>query len=236
MSKTLLCLSGWAQKYDGLEIVFANSSIKNSYKINSLDYSKTNSVDKLFLELKENADCEIAMGWSLGGQILIRAIASNIINPKLLILLASPFQMLKDYRINSGMPQELYKKISNMLDSNSSDMLKEFLTLISMNDRNAKEIIKNLAVDEKNFICIKFWYEELCRFSCFDLDMSQMPPILYFHGSGDVVVNINQKDYFQKYCPNFKSIVYDKCGHAPHLSRLNEIRQAIEDEIKILQL
>ena len=235
MSKTLLCLSGWAQKHDSLEIVFANSSIKNSYKINSLDYLKTDSVDKLFLELKKNADCEIAMGWSLGGQLLIRAVANNIINPKLLILLASPFQMLKDSRINSGMPQELYKKISNMLDNNSSDMLKEFLTLISMNDRNAKEIIKNLAVDEKNFMQLKFWYEELCRFSCFDLDMSQMPPILYFQGSGDVVVNINQKDYFQKYCPNFKSIVYDKCGHAPHLSRLDEIRQAIEDEIKILQ-
>jgi pimeloyl-[acyl-carrier protein] methyl ester esterase len=236
MSKTFLCLSGWAQKHDSLEIVFTNSSIKNIYKINSLDYSKTNSVDELFVELKKNTDCEIAMGWSLGGQILVRAIANNIISPKLLILLASPFQMLKDSRINSGMSQELYKKINIMLDNNSGDMLKEFLTLISMNDRNAKEIIRNLAVDEKNFEQIKFWYEELCRFSCFDLDMSKMPPILYFHGSGDVVVNIAQKEYFQKYCPNFKSIIFDKCGHAPHLSRLNEVRQAIEDEIKRLEL
>ena len=236
MSKTLLCLSGWAQKHDSLEIVFTNSSIKNDYKIYSLDYSNFDSVDDFFQKLKETSHCEIAMGWSLGGQLLIRAIANNIINPKLLILLAPPFQMLKDSRINSGMSQELYKKINDLLDNDSSIMLKEFLILNAMNDRNSKEIIKSLAINQKNFKQIKFWYEELCRFSCFDLDMSKMPAILYFHGSGDMVVNISQKDYFQKYCHNFKSNIFNKCGHAPHISRTQEVYQAIEDEIKHLQL
>ena len=53
MSKTLLCLSGWAQKHDSLEIVFTNSSIKNDYKIYSLDYSNFDSVDDFFQKLKK---------------------------------------------------------------------------------------------------------------------------------------------------------------------------------------
>ncbi len=236
MAQTLLCLSGWAQKHDSLEVIFNGSPIANNYNIRSLDYSIFKNIDDVFDEIKNTTNCKIAIGWSLGGQILVRAIANKIIAPQLLILLAPPFQMLKDHRINSGMPQELYRKVSNMLENNSADMLKEFLILSTMNDRNNKEIIKNLALDEKNFHQIKFWYEELCKFSCFDLDLREMPPILHFHGHGDMVVNISQKDYFQKYCPHFHGITFDRCGHAPHLSRTKEVCKAIEDEMARLKL
>jgi pimeloyl-ACP methyl ester carboxylesterase len=236
MSKSLLCLSGWAQKFDSLEVIFKDHPIEKQYLINSFDYSKFDNVEEVFLELNKIKNCEIALGWSLGGQILVRAIANKIINPQLLILIAPPFQMLKDFRISSGMTQELYHKVKDTLENNSADMLRNFLALSSMNDSNSKEIIKNLAIDEQNFSKLKFWYEELCRFSCFDLDLSNMPRILYFHGIGDMVVHISQKDYFQKYCPNFHSITFEKCGHVPHISRTKEIYQHIEEEITKLEL
>jgi len=236
MSKTLLCLSGWAQKSDSLEVIFKDHPIEKQYLINSFDYSKFDNVDEVFCELKKIKNCEIALGWSLGGQLLVRAVANKIINPQLLILIAPPFQMLKDFRISSGMTQELYHKVKDTLENNSADMLRNFLALSSMNDSNSKEIIKNLAIDEQNFSKLKFWYEELCRFSCFDLDLSNMPRILYFHGIGDMVVHISQKDYFQKYCPNFHSITFEKCGHVPHISRTKEIYQHIEEEITKLEL
>ncbi len=102
MLPNLLCLSGWAQKYDSLEIIFANSSIKEKYAINSLDYSKLNNIENVYLEMNDFGKCEVALGWSLGGQILVRAIANGVIKPEYLILIAAPFQMLKDLRISSN--------------------------------------------------------------------------------------------------------------------------------------
>ena len=139
MSKSLLCLSGWAQKFDSLEVIFKNKSLEKQYFINSFDYSIFDNIDELFLQLKQVKNCEIALGWSLGGQLLIRAIANKIINPQLLILIAPPFQMLKDSRISSGMTQELYHKVKDTLENNSADMLRNFLALSSMNDSNSKE-------------------------------------------------------------------------------------------------
>lgn len=226
---SILCLSGWAQKHNSLETIFNYPRFSShEYRLNSLDYSAFNSLDSLFDGFIKYQNCRIAIGWSMGGQLLLRSIASQIIKPKILILIAPPFQMLKDQRINSGMPKELYRKVQLALQQNSAFFLRDFLALIAKNDRNASEIIKDLAVSEDNFSNLKYWYEVLCDFSCFELDFNNIPPTLYFHGQGDAVVHISQKNYFASKIKNFKEIIFDKCGHAPHISHLQEIRQAIE--------
>ncbi|MFM7621030.1 MAG: alpha/beta fold hydrolase [Alphaproteobacteria bacterium] len=224
----ILCLSGWAQKHDSLEAIFDYTNFFEKYTIKSLDYSALTCADAFFDELKNYHNCQIAIGWSLGGQLLLRSIAQQLIKPKYLILLAPPFQMLKDHRINSGMPQELYRKVQNALQQNSIVFLRDFLALMAKNDRNARQIIEDLAVNEENFHNLKFWYEELCNFSCFDIDFSLMPRTLYFHGHGDAVVHISQKDYFASKINDFQEITFEKCGHAPHISHLQEMRKAIE--------
>jgi pimeloyl-[acyl-carrier protein] methyl ester esterase len=233
---SILCLSGWAQKHNSLEVIFNYPRFSgDEYSLKSLDYSVFKSSESLFDEFAKYQNCHIAIGWSMGGQLLLRSIASQIIKPKMLILIAPPFQMLKDQRINSGMPKELYQKVQLALQQNSATFLRDFLALVAKNDRNAKEIIEDLAVNEDNFHNLKYWYEVLCDFSCFDLDFNNFPPTLYFHGQGDAVVHISQKDYFSSRIKNFKEIIFDKCGHAPHISHLQEIRQAIEIFIKINQ-
>lgn len=227
----IVCLSGWAQKYNCLEDIFIDSPLKKKYQIFSLDYCKEKNSDSFFARLAKINQNSIVLGWSLGGQLLTRAIANKIINPSHLILIAPPFQMLKDSRLNCGMTKQLYLKVHQALSQDSSSMLKEFLTLMAMNDKNSREIINNLRVDQHNLEHLKFWYEELCAFSCFDLDFSDMPPTLYFHGLGDMVVHISQKNYFQNYIKNFKSVIFEKCGHAPHLSFKKEMCEQIENFI-----
>ena len=229
--KSIICLSGWAQKHDSLGIIFADHKFTSLYQTQCLDYSQFSSLKQFFKELKKYNNCEIAMGWSMGGQLLIRSIVKKIIKPKYLILLAPPFQMLKDHRISSGMSLELYKKVQLALNQNSAFFLRDFLTLIAKNDRNSSEIIRDLAVNENNFHNLKFWYEQLCSFSCFDLDLDILPQTLYFHGLGDAVVHVSQKDYFKQRIKNFKEIIFEKSGHAPHISHLQEIRKAIEEFI-----
>lgn len=227
----IVCLSGWAQKYNCLEEIFFDSPLKKKYQIFSLDYCEEKSLENFFAKLSRINRNSIVIGWSLGGQLLTRAIANKIINPTHLILIAPPFQMLKDSRLGCGMTKQLYAKVQQALSQNSSDMLKEFLILMAMNDKNSREIINNLRVDHNNLDRLKFWYEELCAFSCFDLDFSDMPPTLYFHGLGDMVVHISQKNYFQNNIKNFKSVIFEKCGHAPHISFKKEMREQIENFI-----
>ena len=228
---SIICLSGWAQKHDSLGIIFNYHKFTSSYQIQCLDYSRFNSLDLFFNELEKYQNCEIAVGWSMGGQLLIRSIVKKIIKPKYLILIAPPFQMLKDHRISSGMPLELYQKVQLALNQNSTFFLRDFLALMAKNDRNSREIIRDLAVEENNFHNLKFWYEQLCGFSCFDLDLNLLPKTLYFHGFGDAVVHVSQKDYFKKRIKNFKEIIFEKSGHTPHISHLQEIRNAIEEFI-----
>jgi esterase/lipase len=110
LSKKILCLSGWGQKFDSLEQVFSES-----FFVSSFDYSRLNGVEEFFTEIEsQKLNPDIVIGWSLGGQLAIRLIERKILQPKLLILLAPPFQMVKDSRIQAGMAkatfEEFYQK------------------------------------------------------------------------------------------------------------------------------
>ena len=100
-----------------------------------------------------------------------------------------------------------------------------------MNDRNAKEIARNLDINDGNFEQLKFWLEELSRFSCFDVDFSNMPRTLFFQGAGDMIVHASQAEYFKSRIKDFELEIFKNCGHAPHLNDVTRMREAIERSI-----
>ncbi|MBM3579641.1 MAG: alpha/beta hydrolase [Alphaproteobacteria bacterium] len=223
-SKQILCLSGWGQKFDSLEFVFSES-----FFVRSLDYSGLDSTEKFFTSVTENPD--VLVGWSLGGQLAIRLIEKKILQPKLLILFAPPFQMIKDSRIQAGMARASFDEFYKNFSAAPTQTLKQFAILTAMNDRNAAEIARSLDVNENNFEQLKFWLEELARFSCFDIDFSNMPRTLYFHGAGDMIVHPSQAEYFCQGIKNFRLEILSNCGHAPHLSDPKKIRKIVSEEI-----
>lgn len=228
--KKVICLSGWGQKFDSLEsifdpIFFAPSSVK------SVDYSKMNSVEEFFGAIAKEENPDILIGWSLGGQLALRAIEKGIINPKLLVLLAPPFQMVKDSRIRSGMAKKTFEEFYKNFADAPTKTLQQFAILMAMNDLHAAEIARTLDINDENFAQLKFWLEELSRFSCFDLDFSKCPRTLYFHGAGDMIVHVSQSEYFAERIKNFRQEIFKNCGHAPHLSDIEKLRKIIAEEI-----
>ncbi len=233
--RQIICLSGWGQKFNSLEAIFSELNF-DPFFVSSLNYSSTNSVEEFFSNVVEqNLNPEIVIGWSLGGQLAIRLIEKKILSPKLLILIAPPFQMVKDSRIQAGMSQntfaEFYKNFADAPDKT----LKQFAILASMNDRNAKEIAKNLDINEENFEQLKFWLKELSRFSCFDIDFTNMPHTLFFQGAGDMIVHASQAEYFKAKIPNCRLEIFKNCGHAPQLSDVEKVRKMIIEEIDLLK-
>lgn len=232
-SKQILCLSGWGQKFDSLEATFSES-----FFVSSFDYSRLKSVEEFFAAItasKENStQPKILVGWSLGGQLAIRLIEKKILQPKLLILLAPPFQMIKDSRVQAGMSQATFDKFYQDFATAPTQTLKQFSILTAMNDRHAAEIARTLDVSEENFEQLKFWLKELERFSCFDVDFSNMPRTLYFHGAGDMIVHASQAEYFRKAIKNLRLEIFKNCGHAPHLSDAETLLKIIHEEIEKL--
>jgi len=187
--------------------------------------------DKNSLNVDVKFQHEIVIGWSLGGQLAVRLIEKQILKPKLLILIAPPFQLVKDARIQAGMGQEAFKKFHDNFASAPDQTLKQFSILTAMNDRNASDIARSLDVNDKNFAQLVYWLDELASFSCFDVDFSNMPRTLYFHGAGDMIVPAVQAQYFKERILDFNAKVFLKCGHAPQLSDVASVRRIIAEEI-----
>jgi len=230
LSKTILCLSGWGQKFDSLEQVFSES-----FFVSSFDYSRLNGVEEFFAKIEsQKLNPDILIGWSLGGQLAIRLIERKILQPKLLILLAPPFQMVKDSRIQAGMAKATFEEFYQNFSAAPTQALKQFAILTAMNDQNAREIAHTLDVGEKNFEQMKLWLKELERFSCFNLDFINMPRTLYFHGAGDMIVHSSQAEYFRERIKNLRLEIFRNCGHAPHLRDPERLRKIIYEEIERL--
>lgn len=234
MSQKILCLSGWGQKFDSLEFIFREANFDPIFfdSISSLNYSAINDVEKFFSEVKsQNLNPEILVGWSLGGQLALRLIERKILNPKLLILIAPPFQMVKSEKITAAMTQNTFAEFYANLVKAPTQTMKQFAILTAMNDRNASEIARNLEINDKNFEGLIYWLEELKRFSCFDLDFSQMPRTLFFQGAGDMIVHCSQAEYFKERIKNFRLEIFKNCGHAPHLSDIERFRKIVAEEL-----
>jgi len=230
MTKKIICLSGWGQKFDSLESIF-DPIFFGQNLVKSIDYSKMNSLEEFFEEAAKVENPDILVGWSLGGQLALRAIEKEILKPKLLVLLAPPFQMVKDSKIRSGMAKKTFDEFYNNFANAPTQTLQQFAILTAMNDRHATEIAKNLDINDKNFAQLKFWLKELERFSCFDLDFTKCLRTLYFHGAGDMIVHLSQSEYFAQRIQNFRLEIFKNCGHAPHLSDMEKLRGIIYDEI-----
>lgn len=228
--KTILCFSGWGQKHDSLSSIFDNE-VTSTFDIQHYNYTKhlnlTNFLQYFQNHLENYNEVECLVGWSLGGQLATFLAAKQIIKVKKLILIAPPFQFVKDQRINAAMPQKSYLDFYNNFTNSPTKTLKKFIALTAMNDMNSKEIINNLEINNDNHKALGSWLEELGKISCFDLEFNTIPPTLYIHGQGDLIVHIRQKDYYEQRIKDFKEVILKKAGHAPHLSSKDIIQQTV---------
>ncbi len=259
MTQEIICISGWGQKFDSLEFIFKKSDFapffvekndllpkdsvdKNqssildnqglNFNIQSLDYSKFSDFQGVVNVAKSyNLNSDIIVGWSLGGQLALRLIAKKIFKPKLLVLIAPPFMMIKDRRVQAGMALDTFNQFRSNFATAPNQTLKKFSILTAMNDRNATQIADSLDISDHNFYQFLFWLDELKRFSCFDLDFTEMPRTVYFHGAGDMIVHVSQAQYFANHIKNIRLEIFKNCGHAPHLSDINKMRKILAEEI-----
>ena len=127
------------------------------------------------------------------------------------------------------MPQKSFDEFRSNFIANPDSTLKKFGILMNIHDKNATYLANNLDINEQNHKNLAFWLDELERFSCFDLDFSNFPQTLVFHGSADLVVHPSQSQLFKDKIANSRLEIINNCGHTPHISFTQSLQGKITE-------
>ena len=222
--KKITVISGFGQEPETFKNVFSNKDVI------ALNYLETKNFEDLLTRDLGAYDNEVVIGWSLGGQVAIRLIEKQILKPKLLILIATPFQFVEDDKNEVGMPAESFNQFQNFLDENPAQALAYLGHLASLGDKNPQDVL-NCMVAVQDTDNLNSWLKELKDFNCFNVDFKNFPKTVYVCGDGDAVVNSKQYKYFSERLSDFEMKLIFSCGHAPHFSHKNEFLNIINKKI-----
>ena len=218
----VITFSGWGQKYNALDNIAPNAR--------HINYNCHDDIDNLCDSI-DGSNCDILIGWSLGGQLALRAVENGTIKTSLIVLLSTPFQFVKANDFNCGIDANDYYNFKKQFISNPEKTLQKFSFLIANGDKNAKKIVIELQnnkdiIDASNWL---YWLNELKSFSCKTMNYSNMPKTLAIIGSSDQIINTNQIDLFKPLIKNYTTNIFNNCGHAPHLHNCAKVIQLIKD-------
>lgn len=225
----ILSLSGWGQPYDTLaDIVPSNTT--------HFDYADYKTIEEALAGIATAAqNHDAVIGWSLGGQLAVRAIAGGLMRPEKLVLIAVPFQFVHGFA-RIGMPRDKFQKFRDNYEKNAKRTLAKAWELIVLNDKNAGYVRAQFekynqgAMLEKDWL---HWLDMLDGFSCKDLDFSRFPPSLLLHGVQDAVVDYSQSQEFIKLIPQVEHVIFPDAGHAPHWHDTESVKRHIEDFLHV---
>lgn len=202
-----LTLSGWTQPADALAHV-TNDAL-------SFDYSDYTSPEASFVGLKQFADVESVIGWSMGGQLALRAIAAGMLKPKHVTLIATPWQFVADY----GMGGRTFELFYDTYARDAASHKARFHALIAKGDKYERQVLEQLRhhPEVENTQRWLPWLEDLGRYSLDTADLSKLPPTLLVQGRNDTIVRYPQALKMQSMLPQLTLSIWEEAGHAPHL-------------------
>jgi pimeloyl-[acyl-carrier protein] methyl ester esterase len=216
-------LSGWGQPHDALASIIPGST--------AIDYAHTANAEEALRMIGSLAQyAERIIGWSLGGQLAVRAVARGVVAPKQLVLLATPYQFVDD----GAMGRETFDKFHANYTANPKRTLDKAWELIHYEDAQAPYIRNQMATLDKDAVLKKDWLRWLNLldgFSCDKLDFKNFPPTLLVHGMKDKVVAAAQSQRMASRIKHAKLELWKECGHAPHLHDIKRLRQMVESHV-----
>ncbi len=209
---TLTC-SGWGMMPSSLDALVTSSN-----NINSMAHRSYNA---LLNSLPENTHYDTAIGWSLGGQILLRLISDHKITCNTLILFATPYQYVANDNFKHATAIDDFSHFAKQLSANPQKLLHRFSMLVAKGHHNAKDIIKQLKpAHQQLYPHLEYWLKQLGCFSCDQLTSfsnENITTVHIIHGTNDIVVPFEQATSLASLFDTATIHSIESCGHAPHL-------------------
>ena len=163
----------------------------------------------------------LAIGWSLGGAVLMQAVLTGRTKPSKIVLIATPFCFLDD---NIGMAAADFTQFRQHFRHSPAMAARRFSALIAIGDVGTRPSMPPLPFTAY----WAGWLERLGRVNFRTSDLSTAPPVLIVQGKQDQIVQMAQGRLWQKQLPNSRLLELE-CGHAPQLACPAEIRAAIRE-------
>jgi pimeloyl-[acyl-carrier protein] methyl ester esterase len=223
----IVTLSGWGQPHDALSSLCLDST--------AIHYAACQSVgDALDLIAAEAKHASAVIGWSLGGQLAVRAIAEKKINPAKLVLIATPYQFVESPVSRLGMKRPTFDLFSQNFSRDPLRTISKAWELVGYQDQFSEMIRSQLSDVSKQAVLANDWLNWLLLldgYSCDELNFDCFPPTLLVHGEADVVVESAQSQRFAERIPNARLSLWADCGHAPHWHDTNRLKQLISEHL-----
>lgn len=218
-----LCVNGWAQPPDGLKII-APDALHLDYRACRDFACTTGLVATVAPEVKR------AIGWSLGGTLLMEAIARGGLCAKQLVLIAPPLQFVADARFTHGMDPLTFRLFHENYRTQPERTASRFTGLIAKGDTHARRIMGDLGQWEgsRDTAIWHSWLDTLNDHSFIHSNYSSFPPTLVLHGKNDSIVSIRQSEMLAAQWPQVTLRIWEGSGHAPHLHDTEGVRAAME--------
>jgi pimeloyl-ACP methyl ester carboxylesterase len=207
-SLSIITLTGWGQSLAAFAPIAPHATAS--------DYMQYGSLDEWLMPLA--APCDILIGWSLGGQLALRA--APLLKPRLLVLIATPF----------ALAGSAFDAFTHEFTANPERTLRRFTLRMAQGDRCGKQVIGH-ATPYHNTTHLAYWLKLLQETDAAHIDMSGVPPTLIFHGENDVIVPFAQAEQLAKHIPGSQLIAFEQCGHAPHYHNPSVMNTRIAHEI-----
>ena len=225
--KKILCLNGWGQEPKTLENEFKN--IFKDADISTIDYFDTN-----LSKTKILTDYDIVIGWSYGSQQAIKLIKSGFLKTKLLILIAPIFQFVENETNKVGMSKDMFDGFLANFKEYPEPTMQALIQMSASGDENANLVLEKMKIQDLNVLsCYALEQQllELKEFSCFDVNFKKFPKTICFSGANDHVVANSQTKLFAEKIKDFELHIIENCGHAPHFSHMEEIKEVLNGRL-----
>jgi pimeloyl-[acyl-carrier protein] methyl ester esterase len=223
---SVMTLSGWGQPHDSLASLAPEAM--------HVDYAHHRLEDALAHIAQAGQSKRTIIGWSLGGQLAVRAIAAGLLRPQKLVLIAVPFQFVVSEEKKLGMKRDLYDKFRDNYARNPERTLSKAWELVLKDDARQAAMRERLARHDKASVLEKdwlYWLDALDGFSFDGLSFAHFPPTLIIHGKKDAVVEHEQHAHFAQRIPAARVVSLDECGHAPHWHAADALREEIDRHV-----
>ena len=191
-----LRLSGWCQSPQGLP----------GQEAHWLDYQALNSMQEFAEACHALPWLELAVGWSLGGLLLTRALHHGWVKADRLLLIATPWHFVDSQAV------EDLAAFSRRFDEQPAATLRHFTRLMGPGAPQSKASDKTRAA---------YWLEQLGA----PAHAPTIPTMLVL-GKEDRIVPSTQQNLWRRHAPAVRVTLLEDCGHAPHLQRAEAFAQA----------
>lgn len=217
-----LCANGWAQPHDGLKIL-APDALHLDYR-ECRDFACTTG---LVASVAPKVRC--AIGWSLGGTLLMEAIMRGGLQAKQLVLIAPPLQFVANDHFPHGMDPLVFRQFYQNYRDDPQRTASRFIGLIAKGDRHSRRIMSELDAWSGSADADTWhpWLDQLNGQSFNESNYSNIPHTLIIHGTNDAIVSLKQSEALAERVSHVTLRVWDEGSHAVHMHDTAGVLEAI---------